>query len=300
MRTAQSMAGMLALLALTACGSEDVAAPTAVDPSLLTTSMAKGAKQQGEVYEPARYIQTRVYGAGTLPDGAGAEAPTMTRQCLLNSYEDLDGNDFVVVDPAGAYHKEHVNEPNGFVMLKQLVGVGFPSEVTHIGRAAWNAEFWTDSPYVGDPNGHVTSANSLAQGVMFEVPRDAAGNVTDPDVAELLEWFNETEAEPGSWSRDGTGAFIPGKPGVGYDLLNDPLGIIPLDPDPSKVGTEGRAVARIDELLRRYQDSLTGIECDADYALVGFDTLGQPIYSAHFNDIRLEKNWPRELKRYFR
>lgn len=297
MRTAQPVAGtVVVLLILAACGSEDPAAPAPVDGSFLTTAMAKGARQEGEVYEPARFIQTRIYDRGTLPDGDGG-FDAVLRQCLMNSYEDLDGNDYVVVGPAATYHKEHVNEADGFIMLKQKVGRG-RLQVTHIGRTTWNAEFWTNSPFLGDPNATLTSANSLADGVVFEVPRDEDGNVTDPDVAELLEWFNETDPVPGSWTLV-NGVLTPGKPGFGFDLLNDPLGIISLDPDPSRIGMEGRAVARIDALLSRYEDTLLGIECDADYTLSGFDLLDRPIYRVKRNDVRLERNWPRALRRLF-
>lgn len=308
--------GALALiLATAACAGDSVTAPEAANDIQAITADAKGGKGANKgadnvVFEPQRYKQIRVYNSGFLSEFGETNADPVIRQCQLNSYEDRDGNDYVHVDQLENYRKEHVNESHGFVMVQEFDGTAW--NVTHIGRANWSGQFWFDAA----TGGTTTFVNSHARGVVLPV-LDAQGNDrADGELDELLFWLNEAEEgtadyQPGSWywmsSADYLGLATPLQVYVGdplvddsvmvgsrnaphYDLLNDPLGIIPIHPDDNIVGQEARAVDRLSTLMARYEDELHGVECDADYTST----------KVQENEIVFTNQWPKQLNKLFR
>lgn len=283
------------VLAAAACSTEVATAPE-LDSSLLVTAAAKGGGTGEAVFEPSRYIQSRLYGVGELIEYGTPNPSAFWRSCQLNSYEDRDGNDFVVTGTT--YRKEHVNEGDGFVMILQGPTYGSRRPVA-IGRASWAGQMWFNTPYVNDPDADQVLVRIMSQGVVFPVKYNDDGSFVDREVADLLGWLNQMppDSVPGAWTQV-NGEWIPQKSGVGYDLLNDPLGVIPAHPDPSMVGTVGRAVYRINALLKKYEAELVGTECDADYDLVGYNGY-DPLYWVKHNDIVFTKTWPNQLKRLF-
>lgn len=317
----------LGVLMLSACRPDVVSAPDVPDDFLVTSEAGKRVGQDGgTVSEPSRFIQTRLYPAGALVEFGGTNAQELTRKCYVNSYEDRDGNDFISVDPALGYRNENVTESDGFVMIWERSAAHPIGRVTHIGRSSWSGQFWFDTGVPNDPTAHVTSMDSWAQGALVPIayPSPTSTTPSDPDMAELLAWldaardgnpaYSSEPAVPGSYiwvnaadvpagatvyAVDGDRRMIGSKPGPGVDLLNDPLGIMTVHPDPEKVGTEGRAVGRLAMLMARYESDLVGVDCRVQATLVGFGVGGVPIYSALKNDVVLEKTWPKQLKKTF-
>lgn len=281
------------VVATAACSADLTTAPQSLDSSLLVSSQAgkKTGFETSNLREPYRYEQLWADGQGN------------TKVCQLNSYEDLDGNDFVSFGPDGSYRKEQVNERDGFVMIIQN------GQITHIGRSTWNGELWFNQPYgypVYDPSvEYQISVNSFAQGVTFPLAAVAPG---DPDLADLLYWLGKSDPVPGAW--DDQGNPLPIRQRI--DLLNDPLGIVENAPAgiPGVTnGEEARAVKAINTLLARYSDHLVGVECDADYSMAlpeEFDQIDyngdgviRNVFTIRHNEILLGKTWPKELKRFF-
>jgi len=300
--------GALALiLGVSACGEDGLTAPEAIDDALIVSAEAKNGRGVGGtnvIYEPQRFRQH----FATVDENLQWDYQQV---CQLNSFEDLDDNNFVHVDATQSYRKEKVNEADGVIMVKEATkdaNGDWQWRVTHIGRASWSAEFWSDSPEVG--TGHWTLGVSNAQGVVFEVDE------SDPDkTAELLGWLHEDDLVAGSWDANGRPSRIVGDEG-GWDLLNDPLGPatsflepLPGYPEDLFVGGEARAITRINELLAENVDSLRGVTCEAKFDLTGFeyerDAEGNivkttPIYWIHHNDIHLDDTWPKQLQKLFR
>lgn len=335
MKTSLSIVRWLPVVLVAAACAEDVpTAPVALDESLLVTAQAGKSKGQdgGSVMEPMRFIQRSAWPAGLVKDFNKKVVNTEWnyRRCFLNSYEDRDGNDFSSLAPDGSYVHNLVNEKDGFVLIYEGKGPTIGAAVANqrpvaLGRSTWDGTFWVSIPV--DPDGEIPayeiSVNSKAQGVAFPIEYNADGSFKDPEVALVMNWLNSPEAdsinlrlgytggtEPGSYGPDGT----PQKQENGYDLLNDPLGIVFNHPDPSKVGTVGRAVRKIDALLKKYQGlgRLVGTNCDADYGFAGFQTDEngeyvrdgngklQPASAAQHNEIYFSNTWPSQLERYFR
>lgn len=273
----------LPLMVLAGCAPDQATAPLVSDDLLITAEAGKKMGQTEEyVFEPARWEQSR----GT---------PTDIKYCQVNSFEDLDGNDFMSIAPDGvSYRVEKVNEKDGFVLIKQAPPGTATQQatVTHIGRAEWSAEFWWPSavPTAGSPS----SANTRAQGVVFPL-RDASGAFY-PGASDLLTWFGPKagDSEPGAYEDDGT----PVDTNNGVDLLNDPLGPIPINhPDPVAVhgvghGGEPRGVALINQMLAEAEAAgrLTGVDC---HGLVNHGV------GVIHNEIEFTKTWPKQLKKLF-
>lgn len=297
------MSALALMVGVAACSDGMMTAPEAVDDIMVVTASAKNGKGVGAtntVFEPQRYRQVRIYESGGLTEFGRTNTEPVYRICQLNSFEDMDGNDYVHVDRTDGYRKERINEKDGFIMIQELSGG--VTRTTHIGRSTWNAQFWFDDA----ERGIQTFVESLGQGVVFPVDYEADGTASDPLVAELLFWFDGTlDDEPGSWSLvDGQLVPAEGRPGV--DLLNHPLGLIGPNRDFVTEGSVGEAVIRINELLARYEDDLLGAECDANYDFLGFID-GDPTntaasnlsYFIHDNTITLSKTWPKRRKGLF-
>lgn len=325
MKTSPEIVRWLPLVvALAGCSTDLSTAPDAVDSSLLVTAQAgkKNGFQTSFVFEPSRYIQRAGWNAGYLKDFKNQPTTTYTyRECFLNTFEDLDGNDFYSVDPGNAYRHELVNEQDGFVMITEFVP-GYGVIPTWIGRSTWDASFWFNNP---DPNVtyHEISANSKAQGVVFPILRDGPGveDYADPKVRLLMNWMESYKTEDQAvtdallgtvWSIPEGYENIPElQAGQLWDVLNDYL------------GPRGRAVALINHLLTQYgaRGQIRGTSCDADYKFVGYDLAANdpswtgpvdsegykldpngrrlPLFSALHNTITFEKTWPKQLNRLF-
>ena len=286
MRLSRLIPGLVPIAVLAVACTDDLPTnPAAVDSSLLVTAQAGKAVGQdgGSVFEPGRIIQEAAWAPGFVKDFNKPTSEYTYRACQLNSYEDLDGNDFVSTAPSGAYRHESVKEHDGFVLVYEGSSPSSVAEayaqrhLAYIGRAAWNATVWIDNA-----SGDLISMNSLAQGVVAPI------DFGNPDTQELMNWFNNPEAgDAAGWGlgsyrwisaasyeawmgpifltdpANGT-VMVGGGQGIGYDLLNDPLGIIPVHPNPALEGTVGRAVSKLDNLLADYegQGQLIGVECD--------------------------------------
>jgi len=280
-------------------------------------------------------IQRSLWAPGWVRDFGNVPTTNWTyRTCQLNSYEDLDGNDFVSVDPKGTYSKQNINEPDGFVLIYEYESPLPFNEAyaranatpRYIGRTAWNASIWLDRPTANDPGAHFLSMNSLAQGVVLDI--DLARNSPDASVRDAIErlmnWLNNPET-PGSdaygpyglgsygwipsssyseavhgptYRVDADSVMVGSTQGIGYDLLNDPLGIIPVHPDPDLQGQIGRAVPVLNQLLNHFlrQEMLMGVECDWQQS--GDAALGNLWVKE--NQITYSKTWPKQLNRLFR
>jgi len=301
---------VLAVLAA-ACSTDLTSVPQGADSSLQVPAQAGKAvgHDGGSVFEPGRLIQAALWSPGYVRDFNNVPTTEWTsRKCQLNSYEDLDGNDFVSTAPDGSYRHESVTEHEGFVLIDEGTHPTDPAgafanrHVAYIGRASWTSNAWIDNA-----SGDLISINSLAQGVVAPI------DLGDPATAELMNWLNNPETgDPdgyglGSYrwiptasyepwmgpifATDGSNSMVGGGQGIGYDLLNDPLGVIPVHPDPDLVGTVGRAVPALSELLEAAGErgELIGVECD-------WQQNGDRVKQ---NKITYSKTWPKRLNRLF-
>ena len=279
------LSALALMVGVVACSQDAIIASDAADDLVLVTASAKkgGGSTLDPVFEPQRFESRATSRDGRL------------LQCQVNSYEDLDGNDFRMVAPDGTYRKEHIQEHNGFVMI---VDRSAGHVVTHLGRTQWQADIWFD-----ETTNRTISGNSRAQGVVFPVAPGLRGDLGDEVrtmTENVLDWFTRGEALPGAWrfDEDGNIEDVPRTAGFPVDLLHDPLGIIPIGPS-ELLGSVGRAVATINDILAAYAEYnggelLEGTDCDAHWT----GDIASPT-GIRRNTIAFRRTWPKQLNELF-
>ena len=155
-RPARSLPALAAMLLLPLVGS-CVEAPTAPSDTLDPVRFARLGggypDTKPRALEPFLLGQTRLY-----------EDEDLFRQCVVNPYEDLDGDDWVRMDRAGAFEQFFYNEHDAFVLVREAPRTAPNAWVpVAIGRAVWKLNAWYA---VGSLPPEWTSIDSRVQGVV--------------------------------------------------------------------------------------------------------------------------------------
>ena len=254
-------------LAVVVAACSDTTAPDAyVDPEIAFAKGGNGGGKgvQSTVIEPDRLVQVR-----------WEEAEGIARECQINSFEDLDGNDVVRVSSSGTSHEIHVSEHDAFILIREAVaptvgdvpphkhqpdgdGISTRWVVTWVGRATWDETAWQTLPDLG-----LISINSRAQGVLAPVSGDDA---VDGAAAILA-------------------AVAPDSPESLKVKLADDLANALLGPDDDAVGLINDALAQADA-----EGTLRGVDCTWQQGIRAFIT----------NDVSYSSTWPKSLRKLFR
>lgn len=247
---------------LLACGE----AP--LEPEVAPSFAAAGSGATSTAIEPDRIQQIRWY-----------ESESLARQCQLNSFEDLDGNDFVRYDRTGTSFQTRIAERDAFVLIREAPAATLDDVpghrsiinpdgslstdwvVTGVGRASWKSVVWQGLDAEGAA--FTISVNSQAQGVV--APLNGPSAVSQAVAIRSAVAANSPESL---------------KLKLADDLANAALG-------------PGDAVVDlINAALREAEGAgtLRGVDCEWEQGIKPFV----------FNEVRYQGHWPRELRTLFR